>query len=292
MQNLRDMRNRIVAVQTAVQVFDVMQRVSNSRLKRTNNSIRKIEPYVSGLNRIFCSISPEIAEDGGMGVKALEERKVDRALVVCITSNKTKCGAFNRNVVSEAEKAMAVYHASPGKESAYLFPIGKIGADVFKKGKHQLEKSVAFPDNPTFNGVGQVAETLMGWFAQGKYDRVEIVYCRLEDKKPVVFREQFLPLVQKPAEKGSQGKNRAWHLLEPSIGEIADYIAKSLPKARLFEIFLNSYAAESRMRVIAVGGMVQNANKLVCELKIGYNKARQAKITNELIEIISGADFR
>ena len=213
---------------------------------------------------------------------------MEKVLIVSITSNKRFCGPFNKNTLEETGKAISDYQASIGEGNAYVYSIGEIGGKTYEKKGCQLTGSIKFPEKSIFEGATRIAEMLMKWFASGEYDAVEVVYHRFENAKSKVAREQFLPLPTKQAEKNDAGE-LAGFISEPSPDAIINALAPRLLKARFRGMLMSSYASESHLRMIAMTRAVKKTQELIDKLNRQFNKARQERITREIIEINAGA---
>jgi F-type H+-transporting ATPase subunit gamma len=282
MANLKEIRNRITSVQSTMQITSAMKMVSAAKLKKAQDAITAMRPYAEKLTELLQSVSATL--DGDAGGQYTTQREVNRVLVVAITSNRGLCGAFNTNVIKQA-KVVADGYA--GKQVDF-FAIGKKGNDFFRKSNTVIDNKSEVFDNLTFENVAEIAEVLTQKFVSGEYDKIEIVYNQFKNAATqIVQTEQFLPLApiasDKPASTGD-------YLFEPSKEEIVlTLIPKSL-KTQLYKSVRDSFAAEHGARMTAMHKATDNATELRNQLKLTYNKARQAAITNEILEIVGGAE--
>jgi F-type H+-transporting ATPase subunit gamma len=282
MANLKEIRNRITSVQSTMQITSAMKMVSAAKLKKAQDAITAMRPYAEKLTELLQSVSATL--DGDAGGQYTTQREINKVLVVAITSNRGLCGAFNTNVIKQA-KVVADGYA--GKQ-VDIFAIGKKGNDVLRKTNTVIANRSEVFDNLTFDNVAAIADALTEMFIAGEYDKIEIVYNQFKNAATqVVQTEQFLPLApiasDKPASSGD-------YIFEPSKEEIVlTLIPKSL-KTQLYKSVRDSFASEHGARMTAMHKATDNATDLRNQLKLTYNKARQAAITNEILEIVGGAE--
>ncbi|NNT71022.1 ATP synthase F1 subunit gamma [Flavobacterium sp. IMCC34852] len=282
MANLKEIRNRITSVQSTMQITSAMKMVSAAKLKKAQDAITAMRPYAEKLTELLQSVSATL--DGDAGGQYTTQREVNKVLVVAITSNRGLCGAFNTNVIKQA-KVVADGYA--GKQVDF-FAIGKKGNDFFRKTNTVIDNKSEVFDSLTFENVAEIADVLTHKFVSGEYDKIEIVYNQFKNAATqIVQTEQFLPLApvqsDKPVSTGD-------YIFEPSKEEIVlTLIPKSL-KTQLYKSIRDSFAAEHGARMTAMHKATDNATELRNQLKLTYNKARQAAITNEILEIVGGAE--
>ncbi len=256
--------------------------VSAAKLKKAQDAITAMRPYSDKLTELLQGLSASLEGDGGSEYAA--KRPVNKVLVVAITSNRGLCGAFNSNIIKQSNSLVSNEYS--GKQVDFL-TIGKKGNDILRK-RHTIlaDHSTVF-DNLTFDNVAEIAEQLMRLFITGEYDRIELVYNKFKNAATqIVMTEQFLPITS------AEGDNAiaADYIFEPSKEEIVkELIPKSL-KTQLFKAIRDSFASEHGARMTAMHKATDNAAELRDELKLTYNKARQASITNEILEIVGGAE--
>lgn len=281
MANLKELRNRISSVGSTMQITSAMKMVSAAKLKRAQDAIVQMRPYAQKLEEILVNVSSTLdASENSYARRAETDKKV---LLVTISSNRGLAGAFNANIL---KASMA--HMEANKEVQFdVLCIGKKVLDLLKRRNVNIlgERNSIF-DDLQFEATSAIAEELMERFAAGEYDKVMLVYNRFVNAAiQRVELEQFLP-VSEPEEAGATGD----YIYEPGKEEIlADLIPLSL-KTQLFKALLDSNASEHGARMTAMHKATDNATELLRELKLDYNKARQAAITNEILEIVGGAE--
>jgi F-type H+-transporting ATPase subunit gamma len=282
MANLKEIRNRITSISSTMQITSAMKMVSAAKLKKAQDAITAMRPYAEKLTELLQNLSATL--DGDVGGDYTSQREIKKVLVVAITSNRGLCGAFNTNVIKEV-KNRSDYYA--GKQ-VDVFAIGKKGNDILSKSLTVIDNQSAIFDNLTFDNVAQIAEVLTQKFVAGEYDRIELVYNQFKNAATQIIQtEQFLPLApiesDQPASSGD-------YIFEPSKEEIVlTLIPKSL-KTQLYKGIRDSFASEHGARMTAMHKATDNATELRDQLKLTYNKARQAAITNEILEIVGGAE--
>jgi F-type H+-transporting ATPase subunit gamma len=282
MANLKEIRNRITSISSTMQITSAMKMVSAAKLKKAQDAITAMRPYAEKLTELLQNLSATL--DGDVGGDYTSQREIKKVLVVAITSNRGLCGAFNTNVIKEVKNRSDFY---TGKQ-VDVFAIGKKGNDILSKTLTVIDNQSAIFDDLTFDNVAQIAEVLTQKFVAGEYDRIELVYNQFKNAATQIIQtEQFLPLApiesDKPASSGD-------YIFEPSKEEIVlTLIPKSL-KTQLYKGIRDSFASEHGARMTAMHKATDNATELRDQLKLTYNKARQAAITNEILEIVGGAE--
>jgi len=286
MANLKEIRTRITSVSSTMQITSAMKMVSAAKLKRAQDAIIRMRPYAQKLSEVMSNLSAGLDTDDGTYTKQKSPNKV---LLVVITSNRGLCGAFNNNVIKEAR--MQALNTYSGKEVKVL-SLGKKAFDFFKKTPWHLEHGFGETPYSIFDGLSyekssDVCAQIMKRYAAGEWDRVVLVYNQFKNAaSQVCMSEQLLPVV--PAK--SSGKSTGEYIFEPSKEEILQEILPKTLKITLFKALLDSNASEHGARMTAMHKATDNASELRKELKIYYNKARQAAITNEILEIVGGAE--
>jgi len=282
MANLKEIRNRITSVSSTMQITSAMKMVSAAKLKKAQDAITAMRPYAEKLTELLQSLSATL--DGDVGGKFTAQREINKVLIVAITSNRGLCGAFNSNVIKQAKTIAESY---PGKQ-VDVFAIGKKGNDALSKTNKVIGNKSEVFDDLTFDNVAEIAQTLTDKFTSGEYDKIDIVYNEFKNAATqIVQTQQFLPLApvksDKPVSTGD-------YIFEPSKEEIVlTLIPKSL-KTQLYKSIRDSFASEHGARMTAMHKATDNATELRDQLKLTYNKARQAAITNEILEIVGGAE--
>ncbi len=285
MANLKDLRNRITSVSSTMQITSAMKMVSAAKLKRAQDAITQMRPYARKLEDILVNVSSTL--DASENVFSRKAEKDENVLLVTISSNRGLAGAFNANVM---KKAMGLVNEN--KEVQYdVLAIGKKVFDLLhRRDRKIIGQHNSIYDDLHFEPVSEIAQTLMDKFAEGEYDRVVLIYNQFVNAAVQrVQVEQLLPVSEPEKKKGEQGAMTDY-IYEPSKEEILyDLIPLSL-KTQLYKALLDSVAAEHGARMTAMHKATDNATDMIRTLKIDYNKARQAAITNEILEIVGGAE--
>ncbi len=289
MANLKEIRNRIASVSSTQQITSAMKMVSAAKLRKAQVAIQQMRPYAEQLRVILSYLSDVIKdeEDDPYGV----ERELQRMLVVVITSNRGLCGSFNTQVIKRTLHMVYEEYATLMRQNAVdFYAIGKRGTDFLRKNQLQLigHNNELF-DQLDFENVMPVAEKIMDDYVMKKYDRILLVYNQFKNAAVQVLTiEQFLP-VPHPEHEEESGI-AIDYIFEPSKEYIVkELIPKSL-KIQFYKALLDSHAAEHGARMTAMHKATDNATEMIRELRLTYNKARQATITNEILEIVSGAE--
>jgi F-type H+-transporting ATPase subunit gamma len=282
MANLKEIRNRITSVSSTMQITSAMKMVSAAKLKKAQDAITAMRPYAEKLTELLQNLSATL--EGDAGGEYTTQRELKKILVVAITSNRGLCGAFNSNVI-KASKSRSDFYI--GKQ-VDIYAIGKKGNDVLVKNNAIIDNQSAVYDDLTFDNVAVIAEDLMKKFISGEYDKIELIYNQFKNAATqIVQTEQFLPLEPIEADVTASVGD---YIFEPSKEEIVlTLIPKSL-KTQLYKAIRDSFASEHGARMTAMHKATDNATDLRNELKLTYNKARQASITNEILEIVGGAE--
>lgn len=287
MANLKEIRNRISSVSSTMQITSAMKMVSAAKLKKAQDAITAMRPYSDKLTELLQNLSASM--EGDSGSRFAEERPVEKVLVVAISSNRGLAGAFNSNIVKESKNIAENVYA--GKEVHFL-TIGKKANDILKKTHTVIFNDTAIFDELTFENVEAIAERVMDLFVEGTYDKVELLYNSFKNAATqIVTREQFLPIVPlKEQFEDVTPANTADYIFEPSKEEIVKELIPKALKTQFFKGIRDSVASEHGARMTAMHKATDNATELRDQLKLTYNKARQAAITNEILEIVGGAE--
>ncbi|MCK9164129.1 MAG: ATP synthase F1 subunit gamma [Bacteroidales bacterium] len=289
MANLKEVRNRIASVGSTMQITSAMKMVSASKLRRAQNSVVALRPYSKLLSKVISNIMEDNAElmDSPYG----RNSEIDNVLIIVLTSNKGLCGGFNANIIKEVRKRVGEICNQDKYIKVDIMSFGKKSTEYFTKlkGCDVLKTQDSIWDNLTFENVTKITEEVMSLFVKGKYDKVEIIYNKFQNATTqIISKENFLPLGSLNDDQNpSINKN---YIFEPSREEIIENIIPQALKIQMFRCMLDSFAAEHGARMTAMHKATDNAQSLLKELKLSYNKARQAAITNEIIEISSGAE--
>jgi F-type H+-transporting ATPase subunit gamma len=288
MANLKEVRNRIASVSSTQQITKAMKMVSAAKLKRATNAIVQLRPYANKLKDMLANLSASL-EDGSSPF--LQEREPNRVLVVVVSSNRGLAGAFNTNVIKTANNLIAEKYSNQLKAgNVSIVGIGKKSQEYYQRRKYNVigNNNELFSDL-TFLNVSKVTESIMDGFLKGEYDRVELVYNRFKNAAVQFLTvEQLLP-VPKAEKSKAANATQVDYILEPSQEEIVEKLIPKNIKIQLYKAVLDSYASEHGARMTAMDKATDNAGELIKALKLSYNQARQAAITTELTEIVSGA---
>ena len=280
MANLKEIRNRISSVSSTMQITSAMKMVSAAKLKKAQDAITAMRPYSDKLTQMLVNLSSSVDFENVY----LSPRKVKNKLIVCITSNRGLCGAFNSNVIKKCTEI-----ATSSDENVSFFCIGKKGGDILSKTHNVIQSNNAVFDDLTFENISTIADKVMSMFLNKEYDSVQIVYNKFKNAATqIVTQEQYLPIENNNSKDDE--KDSSDYIFEPTqIEIISELIPKSL-KTQLYKSVRDSYASEHGARMTAMHKATDNATELRDQLKLTYNKARQAAITNEILEIVGGAE--
>ena len=282
MANLKEIRTRITSVASTMQITSAMKMVSAAKLKRAQDAITQMRPYAEKLREILVNISStlDVSDEGVYS----QERETQKVLLVAIASNRGLCGAFNANIFKATEKRIKDYS---GKE-VQVYPIGKRSVEYFT-GKHTIyNPNIEIFNDLNYGHVTVIAQEVMDAFVDGEFDKVEIIYNEFRNAATQeVITQQFVPVV---ADENDEMNVNADYIFEPTKSSIVvDLIPKSL-KIQFYKSLLDSHASEHGARMTAMHKATDNAEDLKSELKLTYNRQRQAAITNEILEIVGGAE--
>lgn len=290
MASLKEVRNRIVSVNSTKQITAAMKMVSAAKLRRAQDAIIRMRPYAEKLNVLLSNVSASL--DGNEN-KFAQQREVKRVLFVAIVSNRGLAGAFNTQVFRLIRKATE--QAEARGEQVHVLAIGKKATDLYRRSAWHAaglpENLASLYDALTFDAVAPVAEAIMAKFAAGEYDRVELFYNKFKNAaSQIVTEERFLPILPPQSDAPDQAPVKTDHIMEPDRRTIVEEIIPKSLKIQLYKALLDSFAAEHGARMTAMHKATDNADELLKELRLTYNKARQASITNEILEIVGGAE--
>jgi F-type H+-transporting ATPase subunit gamma len=282
MANLKEIRTRITSVASTMQITSAMKMVSAAKLKRAQDAITQMRPYAEKLSEILVNLSATL-ENSTEDIYS-QEREIKKVLLVSIASNRGLCGAFNANVFKATENR--VHQLSDS--TVLVYPIGKRAVDYFT-GKHELFNSnLEIFNDLNFNSSTEIAQEIMDAFVEGSFDKVEIIYNEFVNAATQdIITESFLPVSSDQTESNAIQSD---YLFEPSKASIVlNLIPKSL-KIQLYKCLLDSHASEHGARMTAMHKATDNAQDLKDDLTLTYNRQRQAAITNEILEIVGGAE--
>ena len=281
MANLKEIRNRISSVSSTMQITSAMKMVSAAKLKKAQDAITAMRPYADKLTELLQNLSATLDADSGS--KFADQREVKTVLIVAITSNRGLCGAFNSNIIKQANYLANSY----SDKKVSVVAIGKKANDALSKDYQIIANESQVFDDLTFDNVAQIAELLMQKFEDGSVDKIELVYNKFKNAATqIVTTEQFLPIVPNYEEVNANQD----YIFEPSKVEIVETLIPKSLKTQLFKALRDSFASEHGARMTAMHKATDNATELRDQLKLTYNKARQASITNEILEIVGGAE--
>ncbi|MBS7332647.1 MAG: ATP synthase F1 subunit gamma [Weeksellaceae bacterium] len=284
MANLKEIRSRITSVGSTMQITSAMKMVSAAKLNRAQESIVQLRPYANKLRDLLQNVSATL--DAGVGGALTEQREVNNVLLVAINSNRGLCGGYNSSII---KKVNALLEGELAGKNVELVTIGKKVYESFKKTQTIASNESALWDNLNFADVAKIADELVAQFKEGKYDQIRIVYNQFQNAAvQIVQDEQFLPVVLEQGEEENAAELD--YIFTPSKEEILNDLIPQTLKTQLYKAVLDANASEHGARMTAMHKATDNASELQRALKIQYNKARQAAITNEILEIVGGAE--
>ncbi|RYE26801.1 MAG: ATP synthase F1 subunit gamma [Sphingobacteriaceae bacterium] len=288
MANLKEVRNRITSVSSTQQITKAMKMVSAAKLKRATNAIIQMRPYADKLNEILANLSASL-EDAASPY--MQVREPVRVLIIAVTSNRGLAGAFNTNVIKAANNLISErYTAQYRANNVSIVAIGRKAQEYYERRKYKVigNNNELFGEL-NFENTSAITEAVMQGFVNGDYDRVELVYNHFRNAAVQYIKtEQLLP-VAKPDKKQAVKTAQVDYILEPSQQDIVNELIPKNIKVQLYKAVLDSHASEHGARMTAMDKATENAGDLLKALKLSYNQARQAAITTELTEIVSGA---
>ncbi len=290
MPSLKEVRTRIESVNSTRQITSAMKMVAASKLRKAQNSIITMRPYAAKLRELMQNIATNL-ESSSQG-KFSVVRPLERILIVPVTSNRGLCGAFNANVLRQTNKIINEKYSSQLEAgNVSLYCIGKKGLEFFRKSKITiLDSEINVFDKLSFETVVPLAEKLMKHFEDASFDRIVFVYNQFKNAgSQTLIEEQLLP-IELPAKVESNNVEGPEFIFEPDKVQILDQLIPRTLKMQVYKMLLDSYASEHGARMIAMHKATDNASEMLKELKLTYNKARQASITKEILEIVGGAD--
>jgi len=285
---LKEVRNRIKSVQSTQQITKAMKMVSAAKLRRAQDSIIQMRPYAKKLQEMLSNIVSNV--DGEVGGKLTAERTIENVLLIVITSDRGLAGAYNSNVIKTAKQLVAdKYAAQYAAGNVTVWNIGKKGYEHFVK-FNNYKDDATFKDifhHLTFENVQACAQAAMTAFEKGQFDRIDIIYSEFKNAATQRFAvEQFLPI---PKITPKPGAKKSDFIFEPAKEELITELMPKILNTQLYKAVLDANASEHGARMTAMDKASENANELLKTLKVSYNRARQAAITTELTEIVSGA---
>ncbi len=285
---LKEVRNRIKSVTSTQQITKAMKMVSAAKLRRAQDSIIQMRPYTKKLQEMLSNIVSNASADGGMPLA--EERAAERVLMIPITSDRGLCGGYNSYVIKLTRETIKTkYAAQAAKGNVTILPIGKKGYEYFLRNNYKLVDTYwSIFSDLSFDNVREAAQYAQKAFLNKEYDRIELVYSQFKNAATQVFiAEPYLPIPKTP--KTTDNKKSVDFIFEPSMEVLLQELMPKILNTQVYKAVLDANASEHGARMTAMDKASENANELLKSLKISYNRARQAAITTELTEIVSGA---
>tara|TARA_B110000444_G_scaffold78899_1_gene74569 strand:- start:16316 stop:17182 length:867 start_codon:yes stop_codon:yes gene_type:complete len=284
MANLKEIRNRISSVSSTMQITSAMKMVSAAKLKKATDAISQMRPYSDKLTELIQNLSSSF-ESGDRDNPYVKIRPVNKILVVAITSNRGLCGGFNSNIIKAVNE---IYKKNPEKKIDIL-SIGKKGTDLLSKKYDVISSHDNVFDNLNYENVSSIADLIMQDFSDEKYDSIVLIYNRFKNAATqIITEESYLPIV--PEYNSDNNKKSIDYIYEPSQEKIVNELLPKALKTQLLKSLKDSFASEHGARMTAMHKATDNAEELRDQLKLSYNQARQASITNEILEIVGGAE--
>ena len=283
MSGLKEIRNRISSVSSTMQITNAMKMVSAAKLKKAQDSISATLPYSNKLSGLIQNIS---TSGESLDSPFFIKREIKKVLIVAITSNKGLCGGFNSNVIKEVIKLLQTEYSS---KIAEIICIGKKGGDILSKKNNVIESFNSVFDEFSYDNVKPIAELFMEKFSDESYDEIVLVYNHSKNAATQTLTvEPYLPIEENKDEE--KATNKGDYIFEPSQSEILNELIPKALIVQLFKAISDSIAGEHGARMTAMHKATDNASELRDQLKLTYNKARQTAITNEILEIVGGAE--
>jgi len=283
MANLKEIRNRIASVSSTMQITSAMKMVSAAKLKKAQDAITAMRPYSDKLTELIQNLSNSI--DGDTQNPFTVKRTIQNVLIIVITSNRGLCGGFNSSVIKEVTKKVETTYAN---KNVSILTLGKKGNDILQKSFSVVENNNEIFDQLTFSNASKIAEGFMSAFTSKEYDTIEVVYNSFKNAATqIVTTETLLPIISTQDENTTTSTD---YIFEPTQESIVDELLPKSIKMQLFKALRDSFASEHGARMTAMHKATDNATDLRDQLKLTYNQARQASITNEILEIVGGAE--
>ena len=282
MANLKEIRNRIVSVSSTMQITSAMKMVSAAKLKKAQDAITSMRPYASKLNSLIQNLSSSLEPD--MNSPFVSVREKNSILLVVITSNRGLCGAFNSNVIKKTRQLVEEF----SNKKVSLITIGKKGSEILGKKDKIISTHDYIFDDLNYKKADEISKEIIDSFKKELYDKVFLVYNRFKNAATqIVETETFLPIEENLDEKSLKSPD---YIFEPNQSKIVNELLPKALSIKFFKALRDSFASEHGARMTAMHKATDNATELRDQLKLTYNKARQAAITNEILEIVGGAE--
>ena len=282
MANLKEIRNRIVSVSSTMQITSAMKMVSAAKLKKAQDAITSMRPYASKLNNLIQNLSSSLEPE--MNIPFVSVREKNSILLVVITSNRGLCGAFNSNVIKKTRQLAEEF----SNKKVSLITIGKKGSEILGKKDKIISTHDYIFDDLNYKKADEISKEIIDSFKKELYDEVFLVYNRFKNAATqIVETETFLPIEENLDEKSLKSPD---YIFEPNQSKIVNELLPKALSIKFFKALRDSFASEHGARMTAMHKATDNATELRDQLKLTYNKARQAAITNEILEIVGGAE--
>jgi len=284
MANLKEIRNRIASVSSTMQITSAMKMVSAAKLKKATDAISQMRPYSDKLTELIQNLSSSF-ESGDNNNPYIRLRPINKILLVAITSNRGLCGGFNSNII----KAVNEISNKNKDKTVEVLSIGKKGTDILSKKYNVISSHDDIFDDLNYENSSSIASLIMKAFSEEKYDSIELLYNRFKNAATqIVTTERYLPIV--PQYNSDENQFLVDYIYEPSQEKIINELLPKALKTQLLKSLKDSFASEHGARMTAMHKATDNAEELRDQLKLTYNQARQASITNEILEIVGGAE--
>ncbi len=284
MANLKEIRTRIASVSSTMQITSAMKMVSAAKLKKAQDAITTLRPYADKQTELLQNLSASL--DGDIGSDYTTQREVNKVLLVAISSNRGLAGAFNSNIVKACNTL--IEESYKGKQVDFI-TLGKKANDILIKDHTVIENNIEIFDTLTFENNAVIAQNMMDLFTEGTYDKIVLVYNKFKNAATqIIMTEPFLPI--ESVSDSEATTTTADYIFEPSKAKIVEELIPKSLKMQLYKALRDSSASEHGARMTAMHKATDNATELRDELNLQYNKARQASITNEILEIVGGAE--
>jgi len=284
MANLKEIRNRIASVSSTMQITSAMKMVSAAKLKKAQDAITTLRPYADKQTELLQNLSASL--DGDIGSDYTDQREINKVLLVAISSNRGLAGAFNSNIV---KGCIALIEDSYKGKQVDFITLGKKANDILIKEQTVIENNIEIFDDLTYDNTAVIAQNLMDLFTEGTYDKIVLVYNKFKNAATqIIMKEPFLPI--ESVSDSEVTTSTADYIFEPSKAKIVEELIPKSLKMQLYKALRDSSASEHGARMTAMHKATDNATELRDELNLQYNKARQASITNEILEIVGGAE--
>ena len=287
MASLKEVKGRIASVNSTKKITSAMKMVASAKLHKAQNAIENMLPYERRLNHILTSfLSTEQAFDSPYIVT----REVKRVAIVVFSSNTSLCGGFNANIIKHLMLVIDEYK-SLGPENVLLYPVGKKVAEALKRAGFRIEGDFqSMAEKPSYKEAATLARTIMKLYAAQELDKVELIYNHFRSTAlQILTRETYLPIQLKAEEKADGQGYLADYIVEPSVEEVMEELIPTVLNMKMYTVLLDSNASEHAARTMAMQTATDNANELLQDLTVLYNKSRQQAITNELLDIVGGS---